>query len=52
VLRTLRAVRQELREKRCSRQVDEALARALESVRTLEIPHLDFEDVEESEVVH
>jgi hypothetical protein len=51
VLRVLRQVRKELREQGHKRAVDEALALALNAVRSLEIPHLETEDGE-GEVVH
>ena len=54
VLRTLRETRRKLRGKRPSYTADEALALAIHSVRTLEIPHLEPEDdfMETHHVVH
>jgi hypothetical protein len=54
VLRALRAARQRLRESgttECS--ADQMLALAIETVRALDIPHLDpVDDVVNGEVVH
>jgi hypothetical protein len=50
VLRALRQVRKELRMKN-RRAADEALSSALKAIKSLEIPHLEFED-EIDEVVH
>lgn len=44
VLRTLRAMRRECRGSKRRGPMDEALARAIEAVRSLDIPHLDVED--------
>ena len=53
VLRTLRETRRRLRRKRTPYTADEALALAIHSVRSLEIPHLELEDdFMETEVVH
>lgn len=53
VLRALRRVRENLREKGRSRAADEALILALNTVRSLEIPHLETQDESEGgEVVH
>jgi hypothetical protein len=43
VLRTLREVRQRLRRSSGRRSVDDALALAIQSVRSLDIPHLEVE---------
>ena len=51
VLRALRQVRGDLRNKEGARQADEALVLALNAVRALEIPHLEPED-EDDQVVH
>ena len=51
VLRALRQVREDLQNKEGARQADEALVRALDAVRALEIPHLEPVD-EEDQVVH
>jgi imidazolonepropionase-like amidohydrolase len=53
VLRALRAARQRLRESRAQCDADQTLALAIETVRALDIPHLDpVEDVINGEVVH
>ena len=53
VLRRLRQVRKDLREKRRGRSADLALVLALNAVRDLEIPHLDGEEDEEGgEIIH
>ena len=44
VLRTLRATRKKLRR---SKEADKALAAAIQAVRSLEIPHLELEDIPE-----
>jgi hypothetical protein len=49
VLRALRQVRQDLREGKCP--TAGALDRALEAVKALEIPHLEWED-EGDHIVH
>jgi len=52
VLRTLRATRKRLRVAG-DREAGRCLARAIEAVRALEIPHLEVEDhVPDSDVVH
>ena len=51
VLRVLRQVRRELRERQCGENVDDALALALKKVAELELPHLAIEDGP-SELVH
>ena len=53
VLRALRAARQRLRESRTKCDADQMLALAIETVRALDIPHLDpVDDVVNGEVVH
>jgi hypothetical protein len=52
VLRALRQLRKDLRERGRGRRADEALVLALNAVRALEIPHLDGEDEGEDQVVH
>ena len=53
VLRTLRETRRKLRSQRPPYTADEALALAIHSVRTLEIPHLELvDDFRETQVVH
>lgn len=53
VLRTLRAARIKLRRRGGSKAADAALAAAIQSVRSLEIPHLEFADeVGPNEVLH
>jgi hypothetical protein len=52
VLRALRAARRRLRTAG-DREADRCLARAIEAVRALEIPHLEVEDhVPDGDVVH
>jgi hypothetical protein len=51
VLRVLRQVQRELRASRAGARCEGALARALDAVRELDIPHLEFEP-EEDTVVH
>lgn len=50
VLRALRQVRRELRGR--GTKVDAALARALDTVKALDIPHLEFEDDLGGHIVH
>jgi hypothetical protein len=50
-LRTLRRVRKDLQAAHCGRDVDEALRKAIEAVRALDIPHFELDDDEEV-VVH
>jgi hypothetical protein len=54
VLRALRAARRQLRESDATPTADQALALAIETVRQLEIPHLELIDDEsvEGEVIH
>jgi hypothetical protein len=53
VLRALRRVRENLREKGRSRAADDALVLALNTIRSLEIPHLESpDDNAGGEVVH
>jgi hypothetical protein len=54
VLRTLRTTRRNLRRRGQSTTVDAALAAAIDAVRKLEIPHLEFADdeVAPDEVLH
>jgi hypothetical protein len=51
VLRTLRQLRRNLRDTDGRQAVDRALSAAIQTVRTLEIPHLEYEDMTDS-VVH
>jgi hypothetical protein len=44
VLRALRAMRREGRRSKRRESVDDAFARAIEAVRSLDIPHLEVED--------
>ena len=44
VLRALRITRKALRDRGCGSRVDKAIATAIEAVRALEIPHLEYED--------
>ena len=53
VLRALRETRRKLRRRRTPYTADDALALAIHTVRSLEIPHLELEeDFMESQVVH
>ena len=53
VLRALRTTQKHLRRTNSARHADEALAMAIEAVRTLDIPHLEpLDEVAEGEVVH
>ena len=54
VLRALRAARKRLRSGDASREAEQVLAFAIETVRTLEIPHFDpvEDDYVDGEVVH
>jgi len=53
VLRALRAARQRLRESTTKCDADQTLALAIETVRALDIPHLDpIDEVVNGEVVH
>jgi hypothetical protein len=47
VLRALRAMRRECRRSKGRGSVDDALARAIEAVRSLDLPHLEVEDERE-----
>ena len=53
VLRTLRAARKQLPEQQRGGEIEGALSAAIEAVRALEIPHLEFQDeVPEGQTVH
>ena len=52
VLRTLRKVREGLRETGRTSTGDQALLLALNALRALEIPHLELEEEEGGQVVH
>jgi uncharacterized membrane protein len=53
VLRALRAARKRLRESTTPCDAERVLALAIETVRTLEIPHLEeAEEVMDGEVIH
>jgi hypothetical protein len=53
VLRALRAARRSLRERRGPCGADEALAAAIQTVRALEIPHLEpVDEGLEDQIVH
>lgn len=53
VLRALRAARKRLRHSTTPCDADQVLALAIETVRTLEIPHLEaMDEVAEGEVIH
>jgi hypothetical protein len=51
VLRVLRQAQKELRATNSPRRAEEVLARALNAVKALDIPHLEFVD-EDTEIVH
>jgi hypothetical protein len=53
VLRALRAVRQQLPDSDASGGAEEAIALAIETVRGLEVPHLErVDEVVDGEVIH
>lgn len=54
VLRALRAMRQQLRDSDASPDADEIIALAIETVRSLELPHFDRldDEVVDGEVIH
>jgi len=53
VLRALRATRKRLRRPDAACSADQALALAIEAVRSLDIPHLErVEDLADGQVVH
>ena len=54
VLRALHAVRQQLRDTDGSRDAEQIIALAIETVRTLSIPHFDTidDEVVDGEVIH
>ena len=53
VLRALRATRKRLRSPDTACSADQSLVLAIEAVRALEIPHLEFvEDLVDGDVVH
>jgi hypothetical protein len=53
VLRVLRESRKRLKRSETTGSADDALASAIEAVRSLDIPHLEFDDeVVDGEVVH
>lgn len=49
VLRVLRQVRRDVRKGDC-RTAEEALKRAMETIREMDVPHLEWED--ENQIVH
>lgn len=51
-LRALRQLRRELRAAGGGSKVDAALARAVNAVRDMEIPHLEFEEPPGTQMVH
>jgi hypothetical protein len=51
VLRALRQVKRDLGKHRREKSANEAIELALDAVRTLEIPHLEWEE-EEGQLVH
>jgi hypothetical protein len=52
VLRALRQIRNELRPIDRGGPLERAILNALETVRSLDIPHLEPEEIEENEVIH
>ena len=52
VLRALRQIRKDLRVPDRGGPLDHAILTALETVRALDIPHLEPEEVEENQVIH
>ena len=52
VLRVLRATRKGLRSQDTRTSAEEALARAIDAVRTLELPHLELLEDFTDEVIH
>lgn len=52
VLRALRRVREDLRAAHGGAKVDGALRRALNTIKSLDIPHIEEEDDYDDEVVH
>jgi hypothetical protein len=54
VLRALRSVKQQLRQTDGSREAEHIIALAIETVRTLAIPHFDTidEEIVDGEVIH
>lgn len=52
ILRKLRELRRELHANGKGPQADEAIEHALNTVRALDIPHLEFEDYSDDVVVH
>ena len=53
VLRVLRETRRKLRTQAGPCRADEVLQKAIDAVRALEIPHLDyFDEVAEGEIIH
>jgi hypothetical protein len=53
ILRALRESRRRLRRSDTACSADQALASAIDAVRSLDIPHLEFlDDVVDGEVVH
>ena len=51
VLRALRQVRQELRRNRGGEKCDGAIVAAMDAIRGLDIPHLEFEDVDDTDLI-
>ena len=53
VLRALRAAKKQLPEHHRGSEIEDALSAAIEAVRALEIPHLEFQDeIPEGQTVH
>ncbi len=51
VLRRLRELRRECRAARGGAKVDAALAQAIKAVRSLDVPHLEFDDDTPDDVI-
>jgi hypothetical protein len=52
VLRALRQARQQLRGKRGGDKCDGIIVAAMNAIRALDIPHLEFDDTDSDTVVH
>lgn len=52
VLRVLRESQKELRRANSPRSAQQAISAAIDAVRSLDIPHLEVEEVLDGEVIH
>jgi hypothetical protein len=52
VLKVLRESQRQLRRARGTKSAQQAIAAAIETIRRLDIPHLEFEEVVNGEVIH